>query len=161
MTLVGKGCVNMVPMSLIWVALIIAFCVAEGATVGLVSIWFALGAVGALIAALAGGGIVIQVVLFAAISLIAMALIRPLAAKVFRTRHEPTNADRVIGQEAVVLVPIDEVNGTGQVKVDGKIWTARPVGSEVIPEGTRVVIRSIEGVKVRVEPVTEPQTAAP
>ena len=140
-------------MPIVWLVLLIGFCIAEGMTAGLVSIWFALGAAAALIAALIGAGPVIQVIAFAAVSLLAMILIRPLAAKIFRTGAEATNADRVIGQEAIVIVPIDGINGTGQVKAGGAVWTARTDGPDIVPEGTRVIVRRIEGVKVIVEPL--------
>ena len=149
----------MFPFALMWVVLIAAFCVIEGFTEGLVSIWFALGAVAALIAALLGAGFVVQLILFAAVSILCMVLLRPFASRFLKTKREPTNADRIIGQEAIVIVPISEVNGTGQVKVEGSIWTAKPLGVEEIPEGARVVVRAIEGVKAIVEPLPENQAA--
>lgn len=144
-------------LALVWLGLMILFCIVEGATVGLVSIWFAIGSLAALIAALAGGNLILQVVVFAIVSILAIALIRPLAGKVFAVRHEPTNADRIIGQEAVVLVPISQVEGTGQVKVDGKVWTAKAPGGEDIPEGETVTVLGIEGAKVTVAPLKTKQ----
>ncbi len=144
-------------MPILWLVLLMIFAVAEGMTAGLVSIWFALGSAAALAASFLTDSLLIQVLVFAVISILAMAVIRPLAARFFTPHHEPTNADRVIGSTAVVTVPIDNVNGTGQVKVGGKIWTARAPGEEIIPEGTMVKVLRIEGVKVFVEPV--PTTA--
>ncbi len=143
-------------MPILWLVLLVVFAVAEGLTAGLVSIWFALGAVAALVTSFATDSLLIQVIVFAVISVITMAIIRPLAAKFFTPRHEATNADRIIGSTAVVVVPIDNVNGTGQVKVGGKIWTARAPGEAIIPEGTKVKILRIEGVKVFVEPIPAP-----
>ncbi len=145
-------------MPILWLVLLIVFAVAEGLTAGLVSIWFALGALAALVASLLTDSLLVQVLVFAIISVITMAIIRPLAAKFFTPHHEPTNADRIIGSTAVVIVPIDNVNGTGQVKVGGKIWTARAPGQDVIPEGTMVKVLSIQGVKVSVEPVSTAET---
>ena len=140
-------------LALIWLILMVAFCVIEGFTSGLVSIWFALGAVAALIAALLGAGFVLQFILFAAVSVLTILLLRPFASRILKTRHEATNADRIIGQEAVVIVPVSGEKGTGQVRVDGSIWTAKYSGPGEIPEGARVVIRGIEGVKAVVEPL--------
>lgn len=142
----------------LWLILLIVFAVVEGMTAGLVSIWFALGAAAALIASFLTDSLPVQVVVFALVSVLAMAIIRPLAARFFTPHHEATNADRIIGSTAVVIVPIDNVNGTGQVKVGGKIWTARAPGEDVIPEGTMVKILRIEGVKVFVEPIPAAQS---
>ena len=86
--------------SAFWLIALIVFSVIEGVTVGLASIWFAIGALGALIVAVLGGHIFLQVVVFLALSAAALALIRPLAVKILKPRHDPTNADRVIGQTA-------------------------------------------------------------
>ncbi len=142
----------MTSMPLFWVILLVVFCAVEGLTVGLVTIWFALGALTALLISLVSDSIMLQGIGFVAVSLLTMVLVRPLAARVFATRHQPTNADRIIGQEAVVTVSINPIEGTGQVKVDGKVWTARSTAGTTIPEGQRVIIRKIEGVKVLVEP---------
>jgi membrane protein implicated in regulation of membrane protease activity len=155
----SKGGFMMQYLPILWLVLLVVFAVAEGLTAGLVSIWFALGALAALIASLCSGSLPVQVVLFALVSVVAMAIIRPLAAKYFTPHQEATNADRIIGSTALVIVPIDNVNGTGQVKVGGKIWTARSETSDPIPEGTMVKILRIQGVKVTVEPaaVSTPQ----
>ncbi len=137
----------------LWLVLLLVFCVAEGLTVGLVTIWFALGSLIALLLTLAGCGSLVQLLGFVVVSVISMLAIRPLATKIFTPRHEPTNADRIIGHEAVVLQTIDAVQGTGQVKVEGKLWTARALDGQSIPQESRVVIRRIEGVKVLVEPL--------
>jgi membrane protein implicated in regulation of membrane protease activity len=148
-------------LPILWLVLLVLFAIAEGLTAGLVSIWFALGALAALIASLCSGSLLVQVVLFALVSVVAMAIIRPLAAKYFTPHQEATNADRIIGATALVTVPIDNVNGTGQVKVGGKIWTARSESAEVIPEGATVKILRIQGVKVTVEPVVTAKANEP
>ena len=139
-------------MPIVWVALLILFAVIEGVTAGLVSIWFAIGALAALLVSLACGNVAVQGAVFVVVSLLAMALLRPLGKKKLTPKHTATNADRIIGGAAVVQVPIDPVNGTGQVKVDGKVWSARTEGKEVIPEGTLVTITGIQGVRVTVVP---------
>ena len=132
--------------SAFWLIALIVFSVIEGVTVGLASIWFAIGALGALIVAVLGGHVFLQVVVFLALSAAALALIRPLAVKIL-------NADRVIGQTALVTEAIDNVEGKGLVVVSGQVWSARSQHNVVIPAGTQVRILRIEGVKVYVEAI--------
>ena len=139
--------------SAFWLIALIVFSVIEGVTVGLASIWFAIGALGALIVAVLGGHIFLQVVVFLALSAAALALIRPLAVKILKPRHDPTNADRVIGQTALVTEAMDNVEGKGLVVVSGQVWSARSQHNVVIPAGTQVRILRIEGVKVYVEAI--------
>lgn len=136
----------------IWVGLLILFGVAEAVTVGLTSLWFALGALGALICSMLGGAVWLQIVIFLAVSALALALVRPLTQKLLAPRYAPTNADRVIGDAAVVTQTIDNLQGMGQVNIAGQIWTARSDSGEVIGQGTQVRVLRIEGVKVYVAP---------
>ncbi len=132
---------------IIWGGLLLLFAVLEGITAGLVSIWFCVGALVALVASMFGANVLIQSALFVILSLVSMALIRPLAKKHLIPNTEATNADRIIGAEAVVKEPIDNLAATGQVQVDGKIWTARTESEETIPVGEIVQVLRIEGVK--------------
>lgn len=134
-----------------WLAAVIALSVGEAATVGLVCIWFAAGALGAFIVACVGGPFWFQLIVFAAVSAVALALIRPAAARYFHTKRSPTNADRVVDQTALVTETVDNEAGTGQVSVLGQTWTARSQLGVVIPAGAQVKVRRIEGVKVLVE----------
>lgn len=143
----------MIPVYIYWLALVILFGIAEAATLGLTSIWFAVGALAAMIAALCHAGLLVQIILFVAISGVALYAARGWGQKRFNENREPTNADRVLGQLGQVLEDIDNSQSTGVVKADGKIWTARSVNGETIPAGSQVMIRSIEGVKVMVTPV--------
>ena len=138
---------------LIWLVLLLMFALSEAVSVGLTSIWFAAGALIALIAALLGGALWIQITLFLAVSLLCLLAVRPLAKRHLNSRVEPTNADRVIGQEAQVTEDIDNVHGKGAVVIRGIAWTARSEGGGPIPAGTMVKVLRIEGVKVFVEPV--------
>ena len=115
------------------------------------SVWFAVGSVGAFFAALGGLNVTVQLVIFAAVSAAALAVTRPLVARFGRDRHVPTNLDRVIGRSAGVTEDIDNDASTGAVYVDGKTWTARSAGGEVIPAGTKVEIQRMEGVKLFVK----------
>ena len=136
---------------IVWLALLIIFAVAEAATVGLTSVWFAVGSLGALVCALAGGNIWLQLGIFIVLSLVCLVALRPLAKKYLNTRVEPTNADRVIGQEARVTQDIDNIQGTGAVTIGGVTWTARSEHDTPIPAGAMVRVLRIEGVKVMVE----------
>ena len=136
-------------MTAVWVVLMIVFLVVEGAAPGLVSIWFALGALAALISALLGAQIWLQAVWFVVVSLLALVVTRPLAKKYVNSRTQATNADMLIGQECIVKETIDKLRGTGAVTVGGKVWTARADGEEtVIEEGAVAVVERIEGVNL-------------
>ena len=101
----------------------------------------------ALIATWLGASLPVQIGLFAVVSVAAMALIRPMARKWLHPKMEKTNADRILGQEGVVVESIDNLSASGQVKIDGAVWTARSAGDEIIPAGTRIQVERIEGVK--------------
>lgn len=136
---------------LVWLVLLLIFAASEAATVGLTSIWFAAGALAALIAALLGGALWIQITLFLAVTLLCLAAVRPLAKKHLNSRVERTNADRAIGQEVQVTEDIDNIHGKGAVVIRGVTWTARSEDGSIIPAGTMVKVLRIEGVKVFVE----------
>ena len=138
-------------MTIVWTAAIILFGIVEAVTAGLVSIWFVVGALAALVAAFVGAPLWLQVVLFLLVSAAALALTRPLLRKITSTKAEATNADRVLGEVAKVTETIDNENSTGAVYVDGKTWTARSVDDTVIPVGSRVRIETMEGVKLLVK----------
>ena len=123
----------------------------EAATAGLTVIWFALGALAALIAALFGAQIWLQVLWFLVVSIATLWFTRPLALKYLNGRSVATNADRVVGMEGVVCEDIDNLAGTGAVKLDGKEWTARSDSGANIPSGSVVKVRRIEGVKLIVD----------
>lgn len=135
-------------MSIVWLVALIIFVVAEAATVGLTSIWFALGSLAALIASAAGAPIIVQVVLFIGISILSLVLVRPLGQRYLNAKRVPTNADRILGAEAVVTEEIDNLKGQGHVSVAGVPWTARSEYNEIIPADTVVCVLRIEGVKV-------------
>ena len=139
-------------MTIICIAAIIIFGIAEAATAGLVSIWFAAGALAALICALLHGPVWLQGVWFVVISGLTLILTRPLVKKYVNAKSVATNADRNIGRSAVVTEKVDNLAGVGTVKLDGVLWSARSVNDAPIEEGTTVVVREIRGVKLLVEP---------
>ena len=134
-----------------WAVAVVAFVILELATVGLASIWFAIGALAALIATLLGAPLWLQIVLFAVVSIATLLLTRPLAKKYINNKTMATNADRVIGKKAVVKERIDELAGTGAVLADGKMWSARTVDGSAAESGDIVTVREIRGVKLIVE----------
>ena len=139
-------------MTIFWLIAFILFVVGEAVTVGLVSIWFAVGSLGALLTAALRGGLWLQIAVFLILSALSLMLLKPLSRK-WMAGHKAarTNADRVIGETALVTEEIDNTMATGQVQVDGQIWTARSAHGVVIPAGSRVKVLSIQGVKVMVE----------
>jgi len=134
--------------SVIWLVLLIVFAVIEAATVGLVSLWFAAGALVALLSTFFTANIWLQIGIFLGASTLALALLRPLAERVLIPRRVPTNANRAIGQEAEVIELINNLKATGAVKVLGVTWTARSTDESVIPVGKTVRVDRIEGVKL-------------
>ena len=142
-------------MTIVWTAAIIVFGVVEAVTAGLVCIWFAVGAVAALVAAFIGVPLWAQIAVFLVVSAAALAATRPVLKKITQGKVTPTNADRVLGEIAKVTETIDNENSAGAVYVDGKTWTARSVDETVIPKGSRVKIEKLQGVKLLVKPVEE------
>jgi len=135
----------------VWLVLLVVFVVFEAATVQLVSVWFALGALAALIAAICHAPAWLQIVLFILISAVSFAVTRPLVKKFSTSKIQKTNADRCIGDTAVVTEEINNLEAKGQVKVDGNIWTARSENNDIIPAGEKVTVMKIEGVKLIVK----------
>lgn len=139
-------------MSVFWLVALIVFGIVEGLTVGLTSLWFALGALVALVAALLGAPTLVQVILFLVVSGLTLAFIRPISQRLVNKQVVATNADRVIGQEAVVIEDIDNLKAQGHITVAGVQWVARSEDESPIPTGSRVRILRIDGAKVYVTP---------
>ena len=138
----------------LWLGLLVLFIIVEAETVSVVSIWFALGSLAALIGELLGAKLWLQVVLFLVVSGISLALLRPIARKFFTPKLTKTNVDAMSGKICNVTVAIDNTAPCGQVKIGDVEWTARSTSGEPIPAGTQVRIDRIEGVKAYVTPVT-------
>lgn len=139
--------------SAVWLVLLILFAIVEGVTVGLVSVWFAAGALVALLSTFFTANVWLQIVLFLVTSVLAMAVLRPLARRYVLPTVIPTNADRVIGREAVVTEDVDNLTEKGAVVVFGVAWTARSADGAPIPKGTTVTVERMEGVKLFVRPL--------
>lgn len=138
-------------MVIVWLVITGVLIVAETATVNLITIWFAGGALAALIAAALGAPLWLQIVLFLAVSAILLLSLRPFAKRIGKGRDYATNVDSNIGKLAVVVEPIDNLRGTGRVMIGPVDWTARSEDGSVIAEGEKVRVLRVEGVKVCVE----------
>lgn len=144
-----------VSLTTVWLVLFVIFVVAEVVTAGtLVSIWFCIGSLAAMVAARAGTPMLVQVVVFLVVSIALLILTKPFIKKVLKQKNEPTNADIIIGRVGVVVEDINNFEEKGAVKIDGKVWTARSLDEDkAIPKDSKVKIVKIQGVKVLVEEV--------
>lgn len=141
---------------LIWFGIMLAFLVVEASCpIHLVSIWFAAGALIAMIAAALHAEIWLQIVLFIAVSAVLLASLWPVTRKFLKPKLAKTNVDAVIGQQGHVTEDINNIDAIGQVKLGGMYWTARSVSGRNIPKGTLVQVERIEGVKAFVSPIRE------
>lgn len=151
-----KGELNMEQyMPFVWIAFAVVMAVCEAYTSQLVSIWFVVGAVGAAITSIFTTNILIQTGVFVALTVLSLIITKPLVKRFKRNiKKVSTNSDRLIGMTGVVLKDINPLEATGQVKVNGEVWTAKTV-SDNVGKDTKVKVLSIEGVKLIVEPVKE------
>ena len=138
-------------MLIFWTVLLIILVVVEALTAQMVTIWFAAGALGAIVAERLGAQMWLQWVVFVAVSAVALVVTRPLAQKLTKTNMQPTNADRCIGKDAIVTEAINNIESKGQVNVDGAIWSARSSDGSVIEKGEKVTVEKIDGVKLIVK----------
>ncbi|NLM18843.1 MAG: NfeD family protein [Clostridiaceae bacterium] len=141
-----------------WLVALIFFIVIEAATVSLVSTWFMIGALVALILDLTGASIAVQVMVFFVVSTVSLLffllVIKPKLNK--KTEQiEKTNADRIVGQEGIVLQEINPLENIGQIRVKGQIWSASSYHDLIISKGSLVIVKEIKGVKAFVVPQTE------
>ena len=142
------------PAAIIWLILLLVFLFFEANTVMLVAVWFAGGALVAMITALLGGNAGLQILLFIAVSAIMLTLLRPFLKKFITPKQTKTNLDAIIGSKGIVLEQIDNDLAQGRVKLGAMEWSARSTSGEPLMPGTQIVVDKIEGVKVFVSPVT-------
>lgn len=134
---------------MVWLALFILLLIIEIATMGLTTIWFAGGALAAFIAGLLGCSLAVQIILFLVVSILLFVFTRPVAVKYFNKDRQKTNADRLVGQEALVTEAIDTLQAQGTVVVNGQEWSAKTNETDgKIAKGSVVVIDEIQGVKL-------------
>lgn len=148
-------------LTTIWLIVFVACIVIEIASMGLTTIWFAGGALIAAVAAMIHAPLWLQIILFLAVSLILLYFTRPIAVKYFNKSRVKTNAESLVGRQAIVISEINNLQGIGQVTIGGQEWSARNVvEGETLPIGSVVVIRTISGVKLMVEEVPAGAEAA-
>lgn len=136
----------------IWLLAVAALLIIEAITVGLTTIWFAGGCLAAAVAAWFQADLVVQLLLFFGVSVLLLVFTRPLAVKYMRKGVTKTNAESLVGQTAVVIQSICNLEQTGQVRIHDIEWMARTEdGGKTIPEGAVVKILRIDGVKLIVE----------
>lgn len=140
---------------IVWLIILALCLIVEIATLGLVTIWFAGGALVTFFVAMVTDSLLIQMIVFLAVSLLLLFFTRPIAKKFYNSKRTKTNVDSVIGEQCKVTEAIDNFNGTGIVLLNGLEWTARSKDETVIETGTRVKVCAVDGVKVIVEKVTE------
>jgi membrane protein implicated in regulation of membrane protease activity len=140
--------------AIIWLVLMVIFLVAEAATVTVTSLWFAAGAMVALLASVLGAKFWLQVVLFLVVSATMLIALRPMIKKYFTPKLTRTNVDAIIGTQGYVTADIDNMAATGTVKLGAMEWTARSADGNPIPKGALVKVDRIEGVKAFVVPVS-------
>lgn len=138
--------------TIFWLILFVILLIIEILTMGLTTVWFAGGALVAFFLAFAGFELPVQIIAFLLVSIVLLSITRPIAIKFFNQERQKTNVERLIGQKAIVLEPIDTIRATGRVEVNGMEWSAKSEDVEnIIDSGEIVVIQDIQGVKLIVK----------
>lgn len=154
----GADFLNISPamLNLIWLGLFILLLVIEIITVGLTTIWFAAGALAALAANVLGANLIIQIIIFLAVSVVLLIFTRPWAEKHLNRKRVRTNYEREIGKVIRITEKVDNLNQTGKSVVDGQEWTVRSKNdSEIFEAGALARVAAVSGVKLIVEKCEE------
>lgn len=138
-------------LGLFWLGMLVGMIVIELVTLGLTTIWFAGGALAAFLVNLAGGGLLLQILVFFLVSIVMLIFTRPLAQKYININRVKTNAESLIGNTGIVTDEIDNLRENGAVKINGQEWTARAVDGSRIEKDKIVIIEDINGVKLMVK----------
>jgi len=145
--------------AIIWFIAMVVFLIVEAACpFHLVSVWFAVGALVAMVVSMLSGALWLQILVFCVVSGVLLAALWPFIRKFLNPHLTKTNVDSVIGTEGIVTADIDNLNAVGQVKLGGMEWTARSTSGANIPTGTRIRVDRIEGVKAFVSPAEVTET---
>ena len=136
------------PVVLFWVIIMALALILEAATVSLISIWFAAGAVAALITASATDNVFIQVVVFTLVTAVCIFFTRPFLKKIMPQKATPTNSELNVGKSAVTIEEIDNARGTGRIKLDGVDWRAVSADGSVVPKDTVVTVTEVQSAKL-------------
>lgn len=138
-------------MAFVWIVIAVVLGIIEAATVSLVSVWFAIGALAAIIPAFFDAPIWVQILVFLAVSAISFTFTRRFFKEVIKVKKQPTNADGLIGQDGIVTTEINNLEGSGKIYISGLTWSAKSFDGETIPEGAVVTAVKIEGVTLIVK----------
>lgn len=136
-----------------WMIVLVVAIAIEAISLNLTAIWFAVGALTALVFRTLGLSIGTQFIVFVIVSALSFILLRPFTKKILVIKKEKTNADRIVGEIAIVTLSIDNVKAQGQIVIFGQVWSARSIDGEIIEEGSKVKIISISGVKASVQKI--------
>lgn len=140
-----------IPMPFIWLIVAVILGIMEAVTVSLISVWFAIGALAAIIPAYFGVPFWGQILVFLAVSAIAFAFTKRFFKDVVKVKKQPTNSDGLIGTDGIVTAEINNLEGAGKVYISGLTWSARSKNGKTIPEGAVVTVDKIEGATLVVE----------
>ena len=138
-------------MVFVWLVIAVVLGIFEAATVALVSIWFAIGAVAAMVPAYFNAPFWVQILVFILVSALCFVFTRPFFKKIIRVNKQPTNVDRLVGQEGVATDDIENIECRGKVFISGLTWSPRSETGELIPQGAVVTVKKIEGATLVVE----------
>lgn len=138
----------------LWLGIMILTAILEIATMGLTCIWFTAGAAVAWVAALLKAPVWLQIVLFVVVSAVLLYFTRPIVVKFLKVGANKTNVEAIPGKTGIVTEALHPMEGVGQVKLEGQIWSAKPEdGTSVLEAGTSVTVVAVEGVKLVVKPL--------
>ncbi len=140
-----------IPMPFVWLIIAVILGVIEAVTVSLISVWFAIGALAAIIPAYFGVPLWGQILVFLAFSAIAFAFTKRFFKDIVRVKKQPTNSDSLIGTDGIVTTEINNLEGNGKIYISGLTWSAKSKSGENIPEGAVVTVDKIEGATLIVE----------
>lgn len=138
-------------ITLIWVIALIVFILIEAVTYQLVTIWFAVGALGAAVCAMANGSLYLQIGVFFVLSVALLCIIRPISMRHFKNKGEKTNVDSLIGMDVLITERVDNIRASGKGKLCGMEWSVRSADGNELSEGDVAVVEKIEGVKLIVK----------
>ncbi|GAA4291054.1 NfeD family protein [Anaerocolumna aminovalerica] len=138
--------------SMYWLVILAIFLLIEIITLGLTTIWFAGGSLVSFFLSLLVDNMILEITVCLVVSFLLLFFTRPVAKKYFNKQRVKTNIDLLIGKEVKVIETIDNLNGKGWVLLNGQEWMARAVNDDtIIPEGERVIVRKVSGVKLIVD----------
>ncbi len=141
-------------MWIFWLIAAGVFFVVEMATIGFLVFWLGIGALLAMVTSFITDSIIVQLVVFLITSTLLIIFTRPLVNKFIKIPKEiKTNAYSIIGKKGIVISPINNIEGSGQIKIDGDVWSAKSENDEGIPNDTEIEIVQIDGVKAVVKVV--------